>query len=465
MSMPSLFSQGAAEALLDPLRPLLAPHVATLEALLGSLPPLRVELGALEPGRGAVLSAAGALILDERFAHGGGPLPEDAALLERGLPAMDRAGRLGSSLIEGLARWALTLRTNLAPSRLPHLEAAGHFAWAGAGAWLARKVGVDPGPAEVWAARLGEGVPLAAWDRAGWILWSSLEAGWGFGSTLDRLEGCLAWWAAGEVDIATRLLAERGADAGWARATALVARSFAGGAAVGLEAGASLVATGAGPALWVAEVEAGGPGNPVVVSTLGGHARVEAPGGWRDVRGAFIEGGRLLLSTEGPGLVSVTRQPSALLGEWIVRGADWAGRVFGVRGIVCRVLADGRLELDLADAFAGSLTGEGITLAERVGVSGGGRGRWRVDGETLTVSELGAETLTLHSRSARSPVAFPSGDIELQAAFIAQAVCAVPWRVAVEGDTVRLHSVISGQPATLRLGRDLPEADPHLPEA
>jgi len=114
----------------------------------------------------------------------------------------------------------------------------------------------------------------------------------------------------------------------------------------------------------------------------------------RTLAGGLEQGGHLSPAVGGP------------VGTWENVSAQGFGQVFGVRGITWTLHPDGRLELLLADAFAGPP--EAVEMAEQVGTSGVAPGRWSVAGErSIRFGELVTSGLTMHGRDA-SPFALPA---------------------------------------------------------
>jgi len=127
----------------------------------------------------------------------------------------------------------------------------------------------------------------------------------------------------------------------------------------------------------------------------GAHLRAALSGGeQRTVVAGALAGGAVTLRPRvcGP------------LGTWTLLDGSIGGRVGAARGIEISFRDDGRLQVTLADAFAGPPTGDILGLADRFGVSGEGWGRWRVSearGEgsgSLILRELEVGQVTLHPR-------------------------------------------------------------------
>ena len=140
------------------------------------------------------------------------------------------------------------------------------------------------------------------------------------------------------------------------------------------------------------------------------------------------------------------------VGVWEQVSAHGFGQWFGIRGIRWNIQGSGRIELTLADAFAGPP--EAIQMAEQVGTSGVVPGRWSVAGDhCIRLSELSTGHLTMHGRDAQ-PFMMPGGG------GLAQALQSMEgggwaWRVmeADQGEELRLEGDMMGARVELRFRR------------
>lgn len=179
----------------------------------------------------------------------------------------------------------------------------------------------------------------------------------------------------------------------------------------------------------------------------GGRVRIE---GGAHVRQAWASGGEPLRTLAGaldePG--RLTPEVGGPVGTWENVSAHGFGQLFGVRGITWTLHGDGRLEMLLADAFAGPV--EAIEMAENMGTSGIVPGRWRIAGEqALSFSDLRTAQLTMHGRDG-NPFALPAGGGLGQAL---QALQEGAWRWRIDGDELFLTGRMMGGPLEMRFRR------------
>ena len=440
-------ADAAAAQLLAPADADATAAVTRLSERLGAAPPfvVRVDEAARSP---AAFDEAGALHLHPSLGGSDAPIP------------------LLNALVEAAGRWALTVRWGLAPQRLAQLEAERAWPWGALGVWLAQWGGVAPaGLAPVVVQ--GDVLPIGRWGRGGYRVWRALAQEVGPTRALTEAEALLR---APEGDAPPRLLTLLGlsGDAG----IPLAARLFE-----ALEGEPELALHGMG----ARDLQVGGqagagalipvdlspsPAGPTQLDGALSFALLRPEGGgWRRVTGPLPGGGTLLLVTSADGPWRVHREASPLLGTWLVRGADYGGRVFGARGLGVRFEADGRLELELGDAFVGPVTPSGLSMAQEVGISGAGRGRWAMEEGLLHLRELETGHLTMHSRAAGPTVAFPSSQAEESALFFARSIESVRWEIDEGDGALTLRSRFFGVPASLRLSREGVDEDLPLAEA
>lgn len=135
----------------------------------------------------------------------------------------------------------------------------------------------------------------------------------------------------------------------------------------------------------------------------------------RTLGGALGGGGELRPTTGGP------------VGTWENVSAEGFGQVFGVRGITWVIRADGRLELVLADAFAGPVAA--LDMAEQVGTSGLVPGRWQIAGrDTIRISGLSTAGLSMHGREGAESYAVPAGSMGVGQALLGLQGQPLRWR-------------------------------------
>lgn len=157
----------------------------------------------------------------------------------------------------------------------------------------------------------------------------------------------------------------------------------------------------------------------------------------RTLAGATSSGGRLLPEVGGP------------VGAWDCVSARGYGQVFGVRGMSFSFYASGRVELLLADAFAGSL--DAVEAAEEVGTSGQVPGRWRIAGpQTLRFEGLDTTSLSLHGRKG-STYAVPASPLGLGQ--ILQAMQDSDWAWEEREGELYLRGDLMGGRLEIRLRR------------
>ncbi|TVQ91068.1 MAG: hypothetical protein EA397_11270 [Deltaproteobacteria bacterium] len=185
------------------------------------------------------------------------------------------------------------------------------------------------------------------------------------------------------------------------------------------------------------EVPAHPRGGRILVSGGAVVADPWAPGGQvhRTLAGALAEPGALRPDVGGP------------VGSWDCVSARGFGQVFGVRGMTFSFHASGRMELVLADAFAGGL--DALEAAEEVGTSGHAPGTWKVEGERfMRFFGLELSGLSMHGRKNRNFVV-PAGPMGLGQ--ILQAMQATPWRWEVREQDLYLSGDLMGGRVELRM--------------
>lgn len=139
------------------------------------------------------------------------------------------------------------------------------------------------------------------------------------------------------------------------------------------------------------------------------------------------------------------------VGPWEVASAEGFGQVLGVRGVVFDLKGSGRLELVLANAFAGPLAA--VAMSESVGTSGVVTGRWEVAGpRSIAFRDLDARGLTLHGKG--SDVALPAGGAGM--APWVSGLQESPWRWQEDEGRLRLAGRLMGDEVEIRLRRSAP---------
>ncbi len=198
------------------------------------------------------------------------------------------------------------------------------------------------------------------------------------------------------------------------------------------------VPTSLGPWSWARlEVPAHPRGGRVVVQGRGGvsPAWAVADTPLRAVAVACEHGASFLPDPGGP------------VGDWELRSAEGAGRMFGARGLTYRFLPSGRLDVVLADAFVGPV--EQVEEAGRVGTSGTARGTWRVRGpRQLSLHDVIPGSMAVHGRGASAYV-LPAEGFGLGEAL--RAMDGSTWTWGVADDRLVLDGTMFGGRFQLRL--------------
>lgn len=167
------------------------------------------------------------------------------------------------------------------------------------------------------------------------------------------------------------------------------------------------------------------------------------------------------------GPVLLDRQSLLPLGAWRFTGGAYGENAGAARGIELEFHADGRIDLVFADAFAGPPTPRLLELGSQFGVSGTGRGRFRVTqargpGEgSLVFESLDPGLPSVHARF--------SGRFSLPAeTFLGPARRAMEamvhkdgegpiWRFRLDGEVLKLETDAFGALVVLRLERPVAE--------
>lgn len=155
----------------------------------------------------------------------------------------------------------------------------------------------------------------------------------------------------------------------------------------------------------------------------------------RTLGGALAGGGELRPTTGGP------------VGTWENVSAEGFGQVFGVRGITWMIRADGRLEIILADAFAGPAAA--LDMADQVGTSGLVPGRWQIVGrDSIRISGLSIAGLSMHGREGAESFAVPAGGMGVGQALLGLQDQPLRWRRT--GAELRITGPMFGGPLEMR---------------
>jgi hypothetical protein len=153
----------------------------------------------------------------------------------------------------------------------------------------------------------------------------------------------------------------------------------------------------------------------------------------------------LAVAREGGG--RLTPQIAGPIGRWDCVSARGFGQVFGVRGMTWHFGADGRVELVLADAYAGSL--DAVAAGEAVGTSGIVPGRWSIAGpHAVQVARLDTSSLALHGRGDQ-PFSVPAAGLG-----IGQVIAAMQeasWTFEVRDGDLYLRGPLMGGTVELRM--------------
>lgn len=169
----------------------------------------------------------------------------------------------------------------------------------------------------------------------------------------------------------------------------------------------------------------------------------------------------LLVGSLGGGPLELRKTSVLPLGVWHLTGGSVSAGAGAARGIELDLHDDGRIDLVFADAFAGPPSGRLLELAAQFGVSGVGKGRFRVTeahglGQgCLVFDSLDPGLPSVHARFS-GRFSLPAETFLGPATRAMEAMVGPTWRFRVEGECLRLESEIFGAPVVLRLER--PEA-------
>jgi hypothetical protein len=180
----------------------------------------------------------------------------------------------------------------------------------------------------------------------------------------------------------------------------------------------------------------------------GGVVEVEGPGA---VAQPWAEAGRPLRTLAGCLGAPCTLRPGVggPVGRWSVRSAQGFGQVYGARGVAFLFKANGRLEIQMADAFVGPA--QAAAMAERMGTSGTATGTWRVAGpHQLRFGPLDAQAVTMHGHE--RGFVLPASGFGMGA--LLQALQEDVWTWALDGDRLVLQGHMMGGGVDVRLVRE-----------
>lgn len=171
----------------------------------------------------------------------------------------------------------------------------------------------------------------------------------------------------------------------------------------------------------------------------------------------------LLLGSVSGGPLLLERSSVLPLGSWVFTGGAVGENIGAARGIELELHADGRIDLVFADAFAGPMSGRLLELAAQFGVSGTGRGRFRLtevrgpSEGSLVFESLDPGLPSVHARfSGRFSLpaeTFLGPATRAMQAMVFKDGAGPTWRFRMEGETLRLESEVFGAPVVLRLER------------
>lgn len=112
----------------------------------------------------------------------------------------------------------------------------------------------------------------------------------------------------------------------------------------------------------------------------------------------------VVLACGEDGILPAAPTASRFVGRWTLLSGAYGQRTGGARGVELVLLESGQVEITLANAFVGPLSGDALSLASQFGASGFGSGRWRVsrletdtEGEVV-LRQLNVDHLTIHPR-------------------------------------------------------------------
>ena len=183
-------------------------------------------------------------------------------------------------------------------------------------------------------------------------------------------------------------------------------------------------------------------------------AWVRWPGGARGL--AADQEAEVAVGSLRGGALVVEAEPLLAGGIWRLVGGSAGERPGAARGIELTLHPDGRIDMVFADAFAGPPTPYLLGLGRQLGVSGTGRGRYRVvraDGPgrgAVVFDALTPDLLSVHPRF--------SGRFSLPAEAVLgpvhkalEAMVGIPWDFRYQGDELLLTAELWGMATVLRL--------------
>jgi len=345
--------------------------------------------------------------------------------------ALDRWRRAAGLLLEGLILHRLARQHGCAPSALP-------LSWRTLG-WAAEWVDrLDPELGWLWQPAVGllsapqRGL-AAAPRRAAWLFrWLATE-----GRAVSA-EALLSWAPAP---------AEWAAFGAWCRD-----RTH------GPDAGCPVTLPIAAPGKPPAEAEPLSH-HPVAFTADAAGLRLHGPA---LAETACLAGGTMrvlaLGSVEGEKIV-MQQSPGVASGTWSLASGELGQRVGAARGVELVLRNDGVVDISLANAFVGPVSGDVLSLASRFGASGFGGGRWSataldpvVGSGALTFTELTIEHLTIHPRKGLK-FALPGQAWLERLRNALNRLNNRPLRYTLRGRELRLETSLRGSDLMLRLER------------
>lgn len=439
-----------------------------LEGWVGHPPPIVIGMGSSEIYP-AFFDENAKLNLHPAFF--GPSIADEEARLMAGMAEMPRAmslhERLYLTLLEAFIRFALTVRSGIAPAKWAHLEASQSSLFLGAGVWLAREAAEYLGEEPLFLGAITDDAhqSLFKWGRGTHLFWSHLAARVGKSQTIAYIEAALGHSSPEMGEAVVDELAHELTDFGdfWQGIGEKLVAALPpnGHRAEFLAAGDEKGLSGYADAYSFLRLrlEVGGPGNPAQFEGLSAFLSLKTSQGWQRAQGPLHEGGLLLVGFGTAGPWKAHREPSPFLGRWWVRSVGYGAQRFAIHGMAFELTADGYLELDMVEAVMAPKAQTNMGLALEVGFSGRGDGRWSYQGNSLHLDQLKTEKIKMHTKDLPVQFNIPAGGIQGSADFIARTLESAPWTVDLEGERLNLLSQIGGMNAWITLDR-VEEHDP-----
>jgi hypothetical protein len=198
--------------------------------------------------------------------------------------------------------------------------------------------------------------------------------------------------------------------------------------------------------------------HPVAVEAGPAGLRVRSPHLNAVVRLGAGERRVLSLGSVAGGGMALDAQPGEAAGSWVLASGELGQRVGAARGVELQLREDGVVEISLANAFVGPISGDVLSLARRFGASGFGGGRWSATelGEvgcgTLVLTDLSVDHLTIHPRKGLQ-FALPGQAWLERLRSALDRLSGRELRYELRGDELRLATTLRSGELLLRLER------------